>query len=357
MSGFPLIPASPFLLDHLLGLMFILHALLMNYVLIAPFVIGWFLLVKGERGRVRAGWMSAALPVVYTFAINLGVACLLFVQVLFPEKFFTANILLGSAWLSVIPLLLASFFGAYVVKSWIERGRLHPLFPGLLSLIVGLLIAMIALTMVANYFATTTEANWVLYQRQPSLIFRSLTLPPRAAHFLFGAAAVTGMWMVWIAGWRRRLGADPDEADKFRRQGLLIAASATAGQIVVGIWYLLSLPPALWDKLFSGGFASIVWISGVAAGLMLLVALIVANFLPQQLRWQRLATILLIWTLVGMVSGREMVRITSFGPDFNLRTMPSATQAGPMSAFAVLLVAGLLTLVALLVIVLRGKRS
>ncbi|MBI5059264.1 hypothetical protein HZB60_05720 [candidate division KSB1 bacterium] len=357
MTGFPAVPASAFLLDHLLGLLFILHVLFMNYVLIAPFVIAWFLIAKGNRGRLRARWMSAALPVAYTFAINLGVACLLFVQVLFPGKFFTANILIGSAWLGVIGLLLASFYGVYLVKLWIENERVHAIWPGLLSLAVGLLVVGIGLTMIANYFVTTTEASWPDYQTNASLVLKARTLLPRSLHYLLGAMAITGFWMVWIAGWRSRLVADAGELDKLRRQGLLIAAGATAGQVVIGIWYLLSLEPVYWDKLFSGGFASIVWISGVAAGLILLVVLIVANFIPQQRQWQRIASVLLAWTLVGMVSGRELIRITSFGADFDLRGLPSQTQQGPMLMFSWLLLGALAILAGLLFVVLRAVRQ
>lgn len=355
MSEFPPIPGSAFFLDHLLGLLFIAHILCMNFVAIAPLVIGWYVFAKGERGLQRAQWTGAALPVAYTLAINFGVACLLFVQVLFPDKFFTANILIGNRWIAVIGLLLISFYGVYVVNSLLSSRKWPLWVPGALSLVNGLLVWIIGYTMIANYFVSTNSALWPLYQQDPGMVRHTPTLLPRSLHYIVGATAVTGMWMIWIARWRRRQQPDSEELSKYGRQGHLLAAAATGIQIIVGIWYLLSLPATMWDKLFSGGFAPVVWISGVAAGILLLVVLAIGILLPSRARSEWTATLLLFWTLVGMVSGRELIRQQSFSENFKLRELSQTDASGVQSLFLFVLLAGIITILWLIAIVRRAK--
>ncbi|MBA2117266.1 hypothetical protein [Bremerella alba] len=68
--------------------------------------------------RVLRDWMPFGLSAAITF----GVAPLLFVQILEPLNFYTANLLLGWRWMVVIPTLIAAFYLLYVLKSsWFER--------------------------------------------------------------------------------------------------------------------------------------------------------------------------------------------------------------------------------------------
>ena len=357
MNGFPLLPAPAMLLDHLLGLVFVIHVIFMNYVAVAPFVIAWYLLVKGNQGRQRARWMAGALPIAFTFAINFGVASLLFVQALFSERFFTSNIILGNVWLSVIGLLLAAFYGVYLVKRFVEKPRWNARLGGLIALIVGGLVWMVGLIMISNYFISTSRDEWMLLLDRPAAIIRSITFLPRALHFLVGATAVTGFWMMWIAWWREKRGVLHPDLTKFREQGTALATAATGLQIVIGIWFVLWQPQETWDRLFSGSFISIVWMSGIAAGLLMLASLVIANFSPRPWLWIRTASGLLLYTLFGMVAGRELVRIAAFGSDFHVADIPAAPQANAVKLFALLLVLGLITIVYLLWLVWRAPRE
>ncbi len=357
MTGYPLLPAPAMLLDHLLGLVFIVHVIFMNFVAAAPFVIAWYLLAKGEDGRQRAQWMTGVLPVAFTFAINFGVGALLFVQALYAEKFFTANIILGSAWLSVIGLLMAAFYGTYLLKQLTQKSKLNARLAGLLSIVVGALVWCIGLVMVANYFASTSESEWTALHAQPKGVLHTFTFLPRALHFVTGSFALTGFWMIWVAWWKERRGNDHPDLAKFRMQGLSLAAAATSLEIVIGIWYVLWLPQETWDKLLSGSFVSVVWMSGVAAGLLMLASLVVANFSPRPGVWIKTATGLLLCTLIGMASGRDIVRLAAFGPDYHLRELPATPQSGAIQLFTILLVAGVVTIGGLLWLVWRSPRS
>jgi hypothetical protein len=357
MNSFPLLPAPAMLLDHLLGLVFIVHVIFMNFVAAAPFVVAWYLLVKGERGRQRARWLVSVMPVAFTLAINFGVACLLFVQALFSQRFFTANVILGSTWLAVIGLLLAAFYGTYIAKRQTESDRLSPRIGGVMALVVGGLVWSIGLIMICNYFISTSSSDWMMLRDHPSAVLSNLTFIPRALHFLIGSFAVTGFWMIGIAWWKQRRGNDQVDVAKFRQQGIALATAATAIQIVIGIWYVLWLPQETWDRLLSGSFVSIVWMSGVAAGLLMLACLVIANFSPRSELWVKSATGLMIFTLFGMASGRDLVRLTAFGADFHLREIPAQPQIAATRLFLILLVLGVATIIYLLRLIWRTPRG
>lgn len=347
MTDFPALPASPFLLSHLLGLLFMLHLLFMNFVLAAPLLTLMFLWSKRSTGRLFARWLAAPLPVAFTFAINFGVASLLFMQVLYPQRFFTANILLGSRWLAIIAMLMAAFYGSYLLLRALkaDSGRVVPTLFGLPVL---LLTCGIAVIMIANYYLTTADEQWPHLLHQPWRVLAESTFLPRALHILFGSIAVSGFWMIWIAAWRQRKGTALDAIHEFRKQGLLIAAGGTCAQIIIGVWFLIWLPATAWDRLFSGSFPGLVWISGVAAGLVLLGILIVANVFPERTLWRKLATGLLLWTVGGMVAGRDVIRHAAFDPKFSIEYLPVQPQKEAIWVFGIVLLLGVLTVAWLL---------
>jgi hypothetical protein len=117
--------------------------------------------------------------------------------------------------------------------------------------------------------------------------------------------------------------------------------------VIVGVWLLIWLPAEVWDRLFSGSVPSLVWISAVAAGLALLGVLIVATVYPDRPLWSRVATGLLLWTLLGMATGRDLLRLFAFDHSFQVASIASRTQAGAMLAFFILLLTALAVLAAL----------
>ncbi len=88
-----------------------IHAAFASYVVVGT----GFALVRGATplaGRVRS-W----LPFMLGCAITAGVAPLLFTQVLYQRRFYTANLLLGPRWLAVVPALVVGFYALYLAKA------------------------------------------------------------------------------------------------------------------------------------------------------------------------------------------------------------------------------------------------
>jgi hypothetical protein len=114
------LPAPAELLTFLLVLTFLLHLVPMN------FVLGGSLLMVLSYARARSAAdekarhhrrlievLARAFPAAIAFTITLGVAPLLFIQVLYGQLFFSSSILMAWPWLGVIGLLLLGYYAAY----------------------------------------------------------------------------------------------------------------------------------------------------------------------------------------------------------------------------------------------------
>ncbi len=61
-----------------------------------------------------SGMFAHRLPTLMVFVINLGIPPLLFAQVLYGCALYTSSVLIGTYWISVILLLMASYYGLYL---------------------------------------------------------------------------------------------------------------------------------------------------------------------------------------------------------------------------------------------------
>ena len=112
------LPAPVGLMEFLLVFTFILHLVPMN------FLFGGGLLAaishmragKDERHLRLARRLLELLPVVIAFTVTLGVAPLLFVQVLYGQFLYSSSILMANAWFLVVPALMIGYYIAYLLK-------------------------------------------------------------------------------------------------------------------------------------------------------------------------------------------------------------------------------------------------
>ncbi len=96
-------------------LTFALHAVFVSYVLAGT---GYALVQAMRRSddgiaqRVRD-----RLPFMLGAGITAGVAPLLFIQLLYQRRFYTANLLMGPRWGAVVPALIIGFYALYLAKA------------------------------------------------------------------------------------------------------------------------------------------------------------------------------------------------------------------------------------------------
>jgi len=330
-------PAPPVLVWALLQLTFLLHVLAMNVVLGGSLLalLGRFSR-RAEDAALRARLLAAfdkALPIALAATVTLGVAPLLFVQVLYGRVFFTSSILMGWYWLGLVPLLIAGYYGAYL-RAFRGDG------PGRAGAWVS---AAVAVAFAAAAFLQVTNATRALrpdtfaatYAAEPhgtSLNLGDPSFWPRYLHLLLGAIAVAALALALFGATRRR--ADPELARWAVRRGTSLFAAVTAANLFAGLLFLIALPKPVLIRLVGGDTWSMTLLAG---GIVLAVALAGAAVLALGARNPFAGTealaLLLLPTLASMLLLRDDVRrlvLRQAGLDGASQVVP---QWGPFAVF------------------------
>lgn len=263
------LPAPYWVLKLLLIVTFVLHILAMNFMLGGGVVA---LLTKWRAKNPDAGNrmfldLAKKMPIFLPATITLGIAPLLFMQVLYGQFFYTSSILIAWPWFLVLVLLTIAYYGFYYVSFQIGRdpGRAGYvlLFSVVLAFLVGFMFSNnITLSQTparwgAKYFAS--PGGWNLNVSEPTLI-------PRYLHFFVAALAVGGLLLVFmaLANWKR----NREYAGQLLEFGGKTFMFATMAQFVVGIAFLASLPRDM-RMLFMGDdpLATALLLIGIAGGI------------------------------------------------------------------------------------------
>jgi len=352
-------PAPPVLLWSLLQLTFLLHVLAMNVVLGGSILaLLWRLRRPSADALHRAAIVAVfakALPVAVAAAVTLGVAPLLFVQVLYGRVFLTSSILMGWLWLAVVPLVVVAYFGAY-------RLSFRSTAPGTaeraVAVGVTLLFSVVAFLYVSNVTRSLRPGTFVdVYARSGRGLTLNLddpTLWARYFHIVLGAVAVAALAVAVYGALRRAR--EPEVGAWAMRAGTVTFALVTAVNVFVGTWLLVSRPKEILIRLVGGDTRAMTLL---AAGILLAVAAAGAAPLALGARHPARATRFLagavLLTLVAMVLLRDEVRqlalrSTGFEPSSWIRP-----QWGPMALFAGLLVAAIAVVGWMVVALARGS--
>jgi hypothetical protein len=352
-------PAPPVLLWALLQLTFLLHLLAMNVVLGGSVLaLHWRFSRRAEGADHREallGFFAKALPVAVAATVTLGVAPLLFVQVLYGRLFFTSSILMAWLWLAVIPLVVLAYYGAYFLafrgKDLGDRAR------WVAAIVAGLFLA-IAFLYVSNVTrALRPETFLEAYRASGRGVVLNLGDPtfwPRYLHVLLGAVAVAALGAA-LYGVSRRA-SRPELAAWAIRRGTTVFGVATAANVFAGTLFLLAQPKPILIRLVGGdtwamGLLALGILLAIATAGLALLALGVKD--PVRATWGQLG--LLLATLVVMVLLRDQVRAIALRDAGFEHPTWVATQWGPLAVFVVLLLVAVGTIAWMARALARGK--
>ena len=222
----------------LLTVTFVLHLLFMNAML-GSAIIALFREFKADPDADAMNLSVAEkLPYTIAFTVNMGVAPLLFIQVLYGHFIYTSSILMAVYWLSIILLLILAYYAAYIYDFKFEAmGRSRAIF----ICISVVLLLWIGFVFTNNMVMMIQPDTWTAYFRNPFgtlLALKDPMLIPRYLHFVFASVAIAGLFqaIVWTMKKRNPV------FDKAVRSGLSWFAWATCVQFAVGLWFLVSLP-------------------------------------------------------------------------------------------------------------------
>lgn len=328
------LPAPAWLLQILLVFTFILHVLAMNLLLGGSVILALstWRAQRSEFCAKLAQRLSKALPVAMSLTITLGVAPLLFVQVLYGQAFYTASVLMAWFWLSVILLVLLAYYGLYLVQfrpDWLGRWMTP------IAWVSAIFILLVGLLFTHNATLSISPTKWAeMYAASASglhLNWSEPTLIPRYLHFVVAAFAVTGLGIMLLAAGYRK--SDAEWSAEAARYGMRWFISATLVQFAVGLWFLVKLPQGvMMNFLGMDTVATIVLWAGVVLAVLALLAV---------QRSALLATVLVALTITLMAVTRHRIRQMLLGEHLNVNTLPVNPQWAMFVIFAVLLVIGL----------------
>ena len=192
------------------------HFVFMNYVFAGTFYVAVVGVGRADAALVRlhnpiASTLRDWLPFAFSGVITAGVAPLLFVQILYKQQFYTANLLLFHRWMAVVPALIAAFYLLYLLKStsigdWPAGWRM--------AAGVGALVAIgfTGYSWSENHLLSLDEGRWVSFFAERQWFYHHSALLPRVGMWLAGSVPT----MMTIVCWQLR---------SAERRGLKVSSS------------------------------------------------------------------------------------------------------------------------------------
>lgn len=189
---------------------FALHAVFVSYVAVGTA----YALVAAIRrsadpiaARVR-DWLTFMLGA----GITAGVGPLLFIQLLYQRRFYTANLLMGPRWGAVVPALIIGFYALYLAKAS-ERWRRLALGAGVLC------FAFVAWSWTELHQVMLDDPGWRAMYAAGARFHLELAVLPRLAIWLGAMLAL----FATVAAW------SPAAAERRRLAGIAIAGLVLCG--------------------------------------------------------------------------------------------------------------------------------
>ena len=257
-------------------------------------------------------------------AITAGVAPLLFVQILYREGFYTANLLLGPRWMAIVPALIIGFYLLYLAKT--DRVRAARWLAVTVSAVAVGCFVFVGYSFTENHLLSVAPSSWAGFYGDGSIAYLVPAAAPRYAMFFLGAFPTLAVGL----GWQLR-----GEPSVHRAVAHLGIGSLAASAAALAVW-LLTLPDGHRDHVL--GTAGGVWLGlAVAGGVLQAIAWAMSRGGITRVGLL-LATAGLTATLLGMTCVREVVRLASVDIAAMAQQHAHSARSGGLLLFLVFLV-------------------
>lgn len=322
------LPAPSWLLQALLVLTFSLHLVPMTLT-----VGGTILALYAEAGARLAndpsGYRQLArrlwrlLPPITSFTITLGVAPLLFIQLVYGKFFYPASVLTAWSWFAVVPLLLVGYGMLYLQSMGSQDARWRPW----AALAAALSFVGVLAIYVSTMGLTTEPGLWRdMYAASQGGGHWFMKLP-RALHVLTGALAMGG----GLTGLVGHLADDKRFGIFARRFGLIALTAGIVLAVPAGLWYMSTLPSTEAVRMALVGAAC-----GLAAVGLLAYAVAGVKEPKPLLAWAGLTCLALAGVVLAVQ--RHLVRQAALAPNITAADWKLQPQWDVFAIFALLLV-------------------
>lgn len=322
----------------------LIHIVFMNYVLAGSAYLAVDSVFRGPEKEESplANLLRDWMPFMLSAAITAGIAPLLFLQILYKQQFYTANLLLFYRWMAILPVLIAGFYLSYLLKS----KRIHR-WPLAARVAVGCgtfaCFGFVGWSWVENHLLSLqSQATWNAEYTSASLLFKTDELLPRLTLWFIAAfptmALVVG-WQLWYRHGRDQSTGEssPNATIPGSRRTAMIAISGIVLSTLAALVYFQVMSQAARDAI-TGTLGFPYLVAAIVGGIIQLAAWVKQNLdarLSKQ--WLGVATAGLVINFVGMSVINEATRLASLDITMLYTRHKEATKVGGLFLFALFL--------------------
>jgi hypothetical protein len=273
--------------------------------------------------------------------------------VLYGQLFYSTSVLMAGFWILIVPTLILAYAGLYAHKL---GGAARPRVSGVILHGVLLLMLFVGFLLANNLTLVEAPTRWLgKYAASPaggSLHLEEPSLWGRLALVVLPGLASAGVGLSFRGAVLRHLG-DPGAG---RAAGLLGGRAALLG-VLLGLGaggLYLGLAPAESRAFLLGGGAPTGLVSSAAVAASLAAALAVIDAARPSLARALGSAVALAGAVACLVVVRDLHRAHAVRAYFRVDSVPVHLQPGMLALFAVSLVVGLVVVVVLLRLTVRG---
>ncbi|MCX8117561.1 MAG: hypothetical protein N3G78_06510 [Desulfobacterota bacterium] len=303
------IPFYPLVFQVLMVLTFALHILFVNFTLGTSFYAVYGHFKKDGYWKRLSRALARAVPANLSMAMLLGIAPLLFVQVIYDPFWYTSNTL-SAVWVIAFVLILMVAYGftyIFYLKRESHGGRGYAFF-GIVAVLLFFLAGAIMHGLGYQLLQPEKWFGWYIKGGRVDASGSSLHAfqLSRFIHFIVPSFALAGIFLMLYSWYfKERTDFEKSYLAWVGRLGAKTAFLFTALQAAVGFWWLLSLPQEF--NFHTDPF----FLIGAGLGLGLLFLLHFAQNDPVKYALPSLLGAFL--TLFGMSYARESLRMKYVG--------------------------------------------
>lgn len=323
-------PASVFYFFLILTLP--LHLVMMNAMIGSALISLQLHLKKSEKSKELSHLIAKFLPLVIAFAVNLGVAPFLFLQVIYGNFIYVSSIMMGAFWIGIYLILIIAYYSSYLYDfKFKELGD-----SAVWVLTIGIIIILfIAFLFTNNMTLMLSPEKWGAYFLNKSgtiLNTTDSTLLPRLLHFIIGSISIGGIYVALLGKLIAKK--DKELSLKAEEVGMKAFFYFTLVQVVSGVWFLISLPRETM-LVFMG--------KNMIATVIFTVALTL-TFVLLYTGYKKKVYLAAGFSLVYiylMVIMRDFVRSSYLKPYFSMSNLKVNTEISPIILFLCTLILGI----------------
>ena len=287
-----------------------------------------------EKNRAGSKPLAALirewLPFLLSAAITAGVAPLLFVQIVYPRNFYTANLLLSWKWMIVVPLIIVAFYLLYLSKSrvitrWSLAAR------AFVTLATAGCFVFVGFCWTANHLLGNAESRWsdVYVTGNTGLDATEVA----ARMFVWIGASFASL--TTLAAWQLRSTTLPDDLPPAETKRLTVMAIgglfvSTASAIV----YLCLIAAETRNALLSASAAPYLLLTAVGLAVQLLAWWKIGVTRAIHLAPLTATSIGLACSLIGASVVREILRLQMIDISAMYTRHADASGVGGLAVFA-----------------------